>query len=229
MNAKWLKIIAVILMIIDHIGFYLIPEGTLNLVFRAIGRIAYPLFAFMIAEGFHKTHHLKKYFLRLLLAALIMELIIFIIYLITSENYLIHINVFIPLLFGLLGLTLFNQPKWYLKLLIIPLLIIAEVLQISYGLYGVLIILIFGIIPKRKDQFTSFILMSLFFIDWPLLVLLNLASLARYPYLQWASLLSFIPIMLYNGEKGSYNKWIFYAIYPLHLGIILLIKYFITR
>ncbi len=229
MNAKWLKIVAVILMIIDHIGFYLIPEGTINLVFRAIGRIAYPLFAFMIAEGFHKTHHLKKYFLRLLLSALIMELIIVIIYLITLENYLIHINVFIPLLFGLTGLTLFYQPKWYLKILIIPLLVLAEILQISYGLYGVLIILIFGIIPKRMEQITTFILMSLFFIDWPLLTFLNLESLARYPYIQWASILSFIPIILYNKEKGSYNKWIFYAIYPLHLGIILLIKYLMTR
>ncbi len=229
MNAKWLKILAVVLMIIDHIGFYLMPEGTINLILRAIGRIAYPLFAYMIAEGFHKTHHVKKYLLRLLIAALIMEFVVLMIYLFTNANYFIQINVFIPLIAGLTGLILFYQKGWYYKLLILPIFVLAELLHISYGVYGVILILIFGIIPKKIEQLTTFIFISLFFIDWPLFVLMGLEGTARYPSLQWTSLLAFIPIFLYNGQKGSYNKWIFYLIYPLHLGLILMIKYLITR
>lgn len=225
MNGKWLKIIAVIFMIIDHIGFYLIPEGTLNLVFRGMGRIAFPLFAFMLAEGYKHTKNLKLYFFRLLIAALIMEFVVLVIYLITSQNYFININVFIPLLFGLGCLWSINHPKMWVKVLIFPFLFLAELIHISYGIYGLFIILIFGIVSKKSEQLWLLILLSLFFIEWPLFSLFGIMGNPRYPNIQWLSLIAFLPIFLYNGKKGNYNKWVFYAIYPLHLGIILLIDF----
>lgn len=225
MNGKMLKIIAVIFMIVDHIGFYLINDGIVNDVFRGIGRIAFPLFAFSITEGFKHTKNLKKYALRLALAAVIMEFVVVIIYLITGDNYFITINVFIPLLFGLMGLWALSNPKWYVKLLVIPIIFLSEILHFSYGSYGIFLILIFGIIPKRFEQLSIVVLMSLFYIEWPLYSLFGMTGSPRYPNMQWLSLLAFIPIFLYNGEKGRYNKWIFYAIYPLHLGVILLIDF----
>lgn len=227
MNGKWIKILAVIFMIIDHIGVHLIPDGTLNLILRGIGRIAFPLFAFLLAEGFRHTRNIKKYFLRLLIAALVMEAVVFVIYLITGDNYLISLNVFIPLIFGLFSLWALKQPKWWLKLLVIPLLVLAELLQISYGVYGVLIIIIFGLFSHWTEQLWFIIIVNLFFIEWPLFSLIGIEGNPRYPNLQWLSLLAFIPLFFYNGKKGQYNKWIFYAVYPLHLGIILLLDFLI--
>ncbi len=229
MNGKVLKWIAIITMTFDHIGFYLVPEGPLYLILRSIGRIAYPLFAFMIAEGFHKTSHLSRYWMRLAVAALVIELGLLGFYFIEGTSYLLTTNVFIPLVIGLSILILLKQQKWYLKLLIIPLLILPELLHTSYGIYGIMIILIFGLISHRVEQISTFILLSIFFIDWPVLLWIGLGEYARYMYIQWFSLLSFIPLFLYNGTRGTYNKWFFYIYYPAHLLVLFIIQFFMTR
>jgi len=218
MNSKVLKWIAIITMTIDHIGFYLFPESLPYFIMRAIGRIAYPLFAFMIAEGYHHTHDVKAYFKRLLIGALVMEAIVVGFYFATGTNMILTINVFIPLAFGLLALILFNQPQWYYKLLIIPILVFAAVFKTSYGVYGILTILIFGILERKFDRLLAFMVMSLFLQPWPI------AFSVPASYLQWFALLAFIPIFLYNGKLGRFNKWFFYLYYPLHLAIILAIQ-----
>ena len=65
-----LKIIAVITMIIDHAGAFLFPQAK---ILRIIGRISFPIFAFLICEGYEHTKDVKKYMLRLLLFAVISE------------------------------------------------------------------------------------------------------------------------------------------------------------
>ncbi len=227
MNAKTLKWIGIITMTIDHIGFHLIPDGTLNIILRSIGRIAYPLFAFMIAEGFHHTSNVRRYLLRLLIPAVLFELIIIGFYLLTGENYILEVNVFIPLFLGLFCLYLWSKGHWAIRLIILPILFLSEYLQISYGVYGLMIILIFGLIPSIPRQLEAFILLSLFIISWPLLTSLGLEDYAKYDAIQWFSILAFIPIILYNGKQGHFNKWFFYAYYPVHLGIIMVIKYLI--
>ena len=128
LNSFWIKIIALLTMTIDHIGFYL-PNGTLNLVFRIIGRIAFPLFAFMIAEGAIHTKSFSKYALRLgimasaISSALILNEIIGIEPTLRAEG-----NIFIDLLLGALAIYLLRQNKWYIKIL--------AILPVLFGVYS---------------------------------------------------------------------------------------------
>ncbi len=71
MSSFWIKIIATITMLIDHIGFVLFPE---NILLRIIGRVSMPLFAFQIAVGFEKTKSREKYILRMLIFALVSQI-----------------------------------------------------------------------------------------------------------------------------------------------------------
>ncbi len=224
MNSRILKIIAIITMTIDHIGLYLVEFGTTYyFVFRAIGRIAYPLFAFFIAEGFFHTHNIKKYFLRLLAYAAVVELAIVVYSIITKDNQIFISNVFWPLVAGLLSLILLSRKEWYLKILVLPILVLAEFAQIPYGAYGIAMIIIFGYYRDFRLQALFVIIMSMFFINYPLLELIGAASLAKYPALQWFSILALVPIYFYNGKLGRGSKWFFYVYYPLHLGVILAI------
>lgn len=228
MNMKWLKWIAIITMTVDHIGYLLIPQGTgAYFVCRAIGRIAFPMFAMMIAEGFRHTHDLKKYVLGLALLAGITEIAFLLVYLMEGPNLMLTTNAFLPLLWGLIALILLHQKKWYFKILVLPMMAFAYFADISYGIYGFLTILIFGIIPSRKLQFFAFILLNFVIIQWPIWTLLGVTfpvGRIYFHWLQWFSLLAFFPLFLYNGKRGHFNKWFFYAYYPAHFLVLFLIS-----
>ncbi|MBU1145839.1 MAG: conjugal transfer protein TraX [Firmicutes bacterium] len=229
MNAKTLKIIAIITMAIDHIGLYLLIDNNVWYpILRSIGRISFPLFAFLIAEGFFHTKNLKKYFLRLLSFALLIEafLIGYSLF-IHQYDYIIHANVIWPLVVGLACLYLVKLKKWYFYLLALGMVILSELIKFPYGAYGVILILIFGYAKKFPLQVYLMIYLNLFFIDWPLLKLVGVPDpYIKYMWLQWFSILALIPIYFYNGLLGKSKKWFFYVFYPVHLGIIFLIKVF---
>lgn len=232
MNMKWLKWVAIITMTIDHIGYLLIPSGTATyMLCRAIGRIAFPMFAMMIAEGFRHTHNLKKYLLGMALLAGITEIAFLIVYLLDGPNLMLTTNAFLPLLWGLIALILLNQKKWYFKILVLPMAAFAYFADISYGIYGFLTIMIFGIIPSRKIQLIAFVLLNFVIIQWPFWTALGVSfapGRIYFHWLQWFSILAFVPLSLYNGQRGKYNKWFFYAYYPAHFLILFLIsKYLI--
>ncbi|OQX93341.1 MAG: hypothetical protein B6I17_02965 [Tenericutes bacterium 4572_104] len=233
MNQNGIKFVAAIAMTFDHVGEFIFKgtNDTLYLIFKSIGRIAYVLFAYMIVEGFNHTSNLKSYFLRLFSFALIIELGLGIISIISGENYTIFgmsQNVIWPLVFGLGGLILLNNKLFIIRLSSILIVALALILNIQYGAYGVLIILIFGLYPNKLTQFLFLVGLNLLFIDVPLLQYLGKSDMARYTgdgWIQWFSLLSFIFIGMYNGLKGKLNtKWFFYIFYPTHLGIIFLIS-----
>jgi hypothetical protein len=228
MNMRILKIIGIVTMTIDHIGVYLLPSGTIGLVCRGIGRLAYPLFAFMIAEGFRHTHDLFRYWLRLTLVAALVEVCLLGYFLVSGENFLFTINVFLPLVFGLSCLIALTRKAWYWKLLALPILAGAFLIAIPYGAYGVLTILIFGLVTKRSLQLGLFLVVNLAFNAFPIYGLLNITPVFRgriyEEWIQWFSLLAFIPLFLYNGERGRFSKWFFYLYYPLHLAVILGLK-----
>ncbi len=126
----WLKVIALLTMTIDHIG-YLLPYSDLALVFRYIGRLALPLFCFMIAEGAIHTKSFNKYALRLgIMASAISIAIIGTTYIPYFANNGFSMrdegNIFLDLLLGALTIYLLRQNKWYLKLL--------AILPVSFGI-----------------------------------------------------------------------------------------------
>ena len=123
LSSFWLKIIALLTMTIDHVG-YLLPESTLSYVFRCIGRLALPLFCFMIAEGAIHTKSFKKYALRLgIMASAISIGIIGSEYIPYFKNNGFSIRdqgiIFVDLLLGAIAIYCLRQKRWYLKLLAI--------------------------------------------------------------------------------------------------------------
>lgn len=239
MNRNVIKFIAAFTMTLDHIGVYFfaptVAESFYSLdyiILRIIGRIAFVLFAYMVAEGFWKTSNLKSYFLRLFVFAAGIELFI-LGYSIIINDYsnVLHANVIWPLVFGLGALWLMKSQKLWIRLLAVPIIFLAEFINTPYGAYGVLIIMAFASYRNKLTQFLFVVGINLLFIQWPLYDVSNLVGYARYQdfmVIQWFSLLAFIFIFLYNGKKGKWNtKWFFYIFYPLHLVLIYLISFLI--
>ena len=126
----WLKLIALLTMTIDHIG-YLLPYSTTALVFRYIGRLALPLFCFMIAEGAIHTKNFNKYAFRLGLMASLISIAIIgseLIPYFKEQGFSMRDegNIFIDLLLGAVAIYLLRQNKWYIKLL--------AILPIAFGI-----------------------------------------------------------------------------------------------
>ncbi|HPJ24045.1 MAG TPA: TraX family protein [Bacillota bacterium] len=233
MNRNLFKIIAAISMTADHVGMVLLPEDTIAYtILRSIGRIAYVMFAYMIAEGYFKTKNLKMYFLRLFAFASIIELFFFGYWLATGSNYTLlgtPENVIWPLVFGLGALILIGNKRIWVRLLSIGVVLLARYLNFPYADYGVLIIMVFGIYPNIFTQFLFLVGLNLIYIDMPFMNYADLTYFTRYReegWIQWFSLLAFIFIYFYNGKKGRISmKWFFYIFYPVHLGLIYLIDF----
>ena len=202
-----LKIIAIVTMLIDHIGYVLFPKW---LILRLIGRIAFPIFAYLIAEGFVHTRDVKKYLFRLGLFALISEIP----FDLASTGKVLefgHQNVFFTLLLGLLAIVLVSKTQNIILQFatVFVLSIVAILLRTDYQSTGVMMIALFYIFRYRKVEkfFAVAVLVLMMSGKW-----------------QWFCLLSFIPIALHNGKQGPKMKLFFYLFYPLHLLTIYGIK-----
>lgn len=209
MSSFCIKIIAVIAMLIDHIGFVFFPRVE---ILRIIGRIAMPLFAFQIALGFNHTKNRNKYLLRILAFALISQIPFMLLMSIHSDEF--KLNIGFTFLFALLILYSIEEikPFWEKIICLVPILFLAWWLNYDYYLYGVALVIIFYYtFAKKHLAFPLWVIASFVYS----LYKKNL----RYIY----SLLAFIPIFLYNGKKGKDIKYFFYAFYPLHMLLLYLI------
>lgn len=219
-----LKLIAIITMTIDHIG---VVFGTpfYNLL-RAVGRLSFPIFAFLITEGYVHTKSFSKYFLRLLVLAVISEVIYDYVFF-GSFVYRGANNIFFTLALGLLTLFLLDKSKGlinrYFKdkvdlfiilpitylLIIVIMGLMEEFLNFSYGMLGILVISFFYLF---KDNF-------------PLAVIsVTLSTLILGEGIQYFSLFSLILIYFYNKKLGMKCKLFFYLYYPLHILVLGFIK-----
>ena len=175
----WLKILALLAMTIDHIGF-LFMRGDAYTVFRSIGRLSLPLFCFMIAEGTIHTKSFKKYALRLgIMASVISIGMIGMEYIPIFGSMRDQGIIFVDLLLGALAIYLLRQKKWYLKLLaILPLaygilsFIAASLencgchghilwfpffMRSQYGWFGILLIILFYVAHLLSDVFIKYL------------------------------------------------------------------------
>ena len=219
-----LKLIAIITMTIDHIG---VVFGTpfYNLL-RAVGRLSFPIFAFLLTEGYVHTKSFSKYFLRLLVLALISEVIYDYVFF-GSFIYRGANNIFFTLALGLLTLFLLDKSKGLIKryfkdkvdlfiilpitylLIIVIMGLMGEFLNVSYGMLGILVISFF----------------YLFKTNFPLVVIsVTLSTLILGEGMQYFSLFSLILIYFYNQKLGMKCKLFFYLYYPLHILVLGFIK-----
>lgn len=219
MNSFTLKVLACTFMLIDHIGAALLPQ---YVFLRVIGRLAFPIFAWMLTIGYKHTKDPIAYMKRLAFFALISQLPFYLAFNIT------HLNIFFTLLLGFVSIYACNKiENPNLKLLpLIALSILAVILKTDYDFYGVFTIFFFYLF---RDDFKKTVLVQCAFNLIPVL-LTALSFLLQHKVmpldyaLQSFSLFSLILIYLYNGEQGRKAKYFFYIFYPAHLTLIYLIK-----
>lgn len=212
-------------MVIDHIGLAFFPNA---LIFRAIGRLAFPLFAWLIANGAYHTNNINKYLKRLFIFALISQIpyTLFLRSLGISEFAL---NIFFTLFVGLLLIAVYKSTKnkIYIALSMLVLLTLSQLLQLDYQIVGVLSIFYFYIFFNHFPK--MLISQAIFFIGLNSLIYYSQAletqGIPDLLLVQPVTLLSLIFIKQYNGQKGiSSLKYFFYWFYPVHLLIIYLLK-----
>lgn len=235
-NSNLLKTLAMIFMLLDHLWATIIPG---NQWMTNLGRLAFPIFAFLVVEGFMHTSDLKKYLKRLFIFALISEIPFNLIYT-GAFIFPFHQNVLFTLLLGLLCIneidkikndkSFKNIFKGILKIL--SFFLIGTIGFVDYGLTGILTIIIFYIFRNFKfawfGQLISLILLYIIFFKGQS-VILNILNFEYYLPLQSIGILSLIPIWLYNNQKGIKSKklqYMFYLFYPVHMLVIYLIYYF---
>lgn len=217
MSSFVLKLIAVISMLFDHSG-YVIFNGFS--AFNFIGRLAFPIFAFQLTQGYTHTKSLKKYFLRLFLFALISQ-IPFLLFRIKFVEDIFVLNIFFTLSLGLANIWIYDKNKILGMISLILFSTVAELLNFDYGAFGIIIIFIFYAFKNNK------ILMNFFFIFsvilkylFYLLIYYNTIYFSSYLALCIFTILSIILINFYNGKEGKKVKYLLYIFYPLHLLIL---------
>lgn len=226
MNRNILKIIAVLTMLIDHIGMVFFSS---IVWLRIIGRLAFPIFAFFVAEGMKYTKSRKKYLLTMFLFACLSQIP----YIFITGSF-IKLNILFTFIFA--GFLIFLIEKVIsgvgsdigslvlLALLAITTIFLGVFSALDYGLLGVLLVLAFYFIKHKVWRFVAAACILILIT----LKTVVLAGLTFNNIIQAFSLLSLILLAFYNGEKGNASlKYLFYVFYPLHLAVILLIKFII--
>ena len=220
MSGFTLKIIALISMITDHIGYAFFPD---QVWLRAVGRLAFPLYAFLIAQGFRNTSDVRKYMLRLAIFAVVSEAPFDLV--ISGRVFsLEQQNVFFTLFFGLMAITLYDRfsREAIAGKAMLPVLICALAATLAgsdYGFYGVLMIFVFYVCRDRSLLVKWVFLLVLADV---LLCYLEHCSLA-WSVVQLFELGALPMVLMYNGKRGRKLKYFFYAAYPAHLMAIYLI------
>lgn len=225
LNGFHLKLIAICTMLIDHMGYTLFP-GVMWL--RCVGRVAFPIFCFLIAEGCVYTHDRKKYALRLLVFALLSEIPF---NLMNSgmiwDPY--DQNVLWTLLLGALVCWLMD---WALKkctplsfvltgAAMVAAYWLLEAFRTDYGGWGMLLVAAFYGVHRAPSGAVVKMIAQAFG-----LAFFSLGVMGGYLSIELWSLVSLAPIWLYNGQRGFSHKAVqygFYAFYPVHILILSLI------
>ncbi len=219
LSGNMLKIIAILTMTIDHIGAYLLPQ---YLILRIIGRIALPIFAFMIAEGCRYTRNRARYLGTMLGMSLVFQAVYFIVMKSLEMCIFVTFSLAISLIYvldyarkrkGVSGavLAFFGVCAVYGITRFLPGLI--EGFSVDYGFWGVMLPVL---IYLSSDK-------------WGKLSLTAIGLLLLYSshgYIQLFAFMALPLLALYDGSRGKWNmKYLFYIYYPLHLVVIYFIGF----
>ena len=210
LSGNALKVIAIISMVVDHFAYYLMEEGTmLYEVMRCFGRIAFPVFALLIAEGFRYTRNRMRYFLQLLIFAIISEIPW---YLLNGADGT-H-NVMFTLALGVVALATFEKLKKDGTLCCCVILLIAFIAiwsGVDYEWRGILVIVIFYLFGTSGKISFPFSRMMQLLCAFPLMMYYGIVG----------ALLACMVLFMYDGARGFIQgkvaKYGFYSFYPVHL------------
>ena len=241
LTAAVLHIIAMTLMLMDHLWATLLPAKEW---LTCAGRVAFPIFAFMAVEGYFHTRSFKKYILRMLLFAVLSEIPFDLMYG-GTWFYPVHQNVLWTFLLGLLGVWLMEQVRkkgkiWMYLLvcvLVVPAgLVLGTLCMVDYYGAGVLTVFVFYFLHGRKWWCFLGQLAALYWLNVELLGGLmypvQLFGMEFELCQQGLALLALIPIWLYRGRQGYHSKpfqYLCYAFYPVHMLLLVVVLNFINR
>lgn len=218
-----LKLIACICMLLDHWAMAFAIAAPWYLVLRGIGRIAFPIYCFLIAEGMAHTRSPGKYALRLAIGALLSELPFD--YALFGRFTWQFQSVMLTLLLGVLALWSGRHLPLAARLLTaLPFILAGDLLRTDYGSYGVLLIVLLGL---ARDLPQGRILQCIAVaVLCALMPGMNIRVLGLSFSIELLGILSLLPIALYRGHKrtkSSAVQWSFYLFYPVHLGALWLL------
>lgn len=241
LTAAVLHIIAMTLMLMDHLWATLLPAKEW---LTCAGRVAFPIFAFMAVEGYFHTRSFKKYILRMLLFAVLSENPFDLMYG-GTWFYPVHQNVLWTFLLSLLGVWLMEQVrkkgKTWMYLLVCVLVVLAGLVlgtlcMVDYYGAGVLTVFVFYFLHGRKWWCFLGQLAALYWLNVELLGGLmypvQLFGMEFELCQQGLALLALIPIWLYRGRQGYHSKpfqYLCYAFYPVHMLLLVVVLNFINR
>lgn len=229
LSGSTLKLIAIVTMFIDHLAVAGLTTQTdtypkLYFAMRLIGRLAFPLFCFLLVEGFSHTRDVKKYALRLLLFAFISEIPFDLVFN-RQLFYWQYQNVFFTLFTGLVVIALMDHSKHvfhgFLRFMVdcsalVAGVLLAEFLIYSdYGAMGVLAIVFIYIFRQRQGNVVA--------------MAVSVLWLSAVQFIESASAVDIILVKFYNGKRGLNLKYVFYAFYPAHLLLLYLIFHVILK
>lgn len=240
LNNNTVKIIAAITMLIDHIGVILFPYSG---IFRIIGRLSFPLFAFMIAEGTRYTKNRMRYILTIGILGVICQIPMMILFKDFRWNILITFTVSIALIYLLdwFKVSLFDKKCDILTKVFSLVVFVGAVFALryfadiihfhySYGFYGCMVA-VFAAAPNLNRTEAPEFLKK--FDNIPVRILCMAIPLVIYCYItggsQYLALLTLPLLLLYSGKKGKLNmKYFFYIFYPAHLVVLYTIGFIIS-
>jgi len=210
LGRDYLKLIAIITMTIDHVGAFFYPE---HVVLRIIGRIAFPIFGYLLILGTENTRNIRNYLLRLIVFAAISQIPYFLVH---GYEPFETLNIFFTLSFGVMFLA--NS------LSLIPVLLVSMLIDFDFGLYGIALIACLRLL-REKTVFGivayvgfSIITLTISTIQPFQLLALPLILLHHTGYLKMTR------VVVGRNVYPMWRKYLFYLFYPLHLTILYLIR-----
>lgn len=197
-------------MLIDHTAAALRPELQLYIVMRIIGRIAFPIYCFLLAEGAHYTRSPRRYGLRLGIGMVLSELPFD--FALFGGMTLRYQNVMMTMVLGFLALCAMKKCSDVLMKILtaLPFVVAAELLQTDYGGWGVVLIVLFALVREAPHS-RLWQLVSVALFCW------GVGGLEKFGVEAMAF------IALYHGGKHTHSKavqWGFYLFYPVHLTVL---------
>ncbi|MES1026518.1 TraX family protein [Gloeocapsa sp. BRSZ] len=201
LNNYHIKLLAAIFMVIDHVGIVFFPQV---FIFRVIGRLSFPLFAWLLAQGERYTRSFPRYLQRLVLLGLLSQPL----YVLTLSGT--RPNILFTLSLGLITLRLSRRLREYKYLILILGIVSAELLRVEYGAYGVAAMCLMSIFTPNLHWWLAWI--GLHLVD----------AIAVSNIFQLPAIVTPVFIHFANHQRGSSARW-FYSFYPLHLLVLFLI------
>ena len=215
LSGNALKLIAAAAMVADHVGYLFFPTVA---ALRIIGRLAFPIFAYMVAEGCGYTRNKLKYFLHVFLLAVICQIVYFVAARDTHMNILVTFSLAILLIYAMdavkSAVSLGKRIGWTVVFTtgVAAVYLLTQYVSVDYGFWGVMTPVLAGAFRGKTDKRYISVLM------------LGAGLLLVSGYLggvQIYSLFALPLLLLYSGKRGKWKmKYFFYIFYPLHLALL---------